>query len=384
MTVQESGKKKIPLFIKVMVASLIVIMLLILGYFMYGKERVVEISSEKLSELLNMDVSFESYEFIGVNDLMINGLSIVTPYPQSEYNKHNKYHTDWFSIKIYKIRLNNFDYQRLIREKKFHASSITIDSAEIDVYRDKTLPDPPFEHKPLWASMLRKLNTELHLDTLYIRNSNVRYFEKSLHSEIPGRVHFANTYATCYGISNNAEKLKSNPILEIDMQAEAMGVSKIEAKALIDLSSRNDAFTLSARAAAFDAVSMNRILSGVLPVSITDGRVKGLHLDMTANENTASGTVEMEYEDMEFELFPGDEHSHLKSFLANMAAKAIIHKENLRSNKNFRTGVISFDRNKDRSIFNYWWKATQTGIVDVMMTDAGKLFKLDEKAKKEK
>lgn len=384
MTEEGTGKKKTPLLVKIILALLFIVVLLVIAYFVYGKDKVVEISSEKLSELLNMDVSFENYEFISGNHLVISGLNIVTPYPQSEYKQHNKYHTDWFSIKIHKISLNNFDYQRLIGDKQFYASSITIDSAEIDVYRDKTLPNPPFKHKPLWASMLRKLETELNLDTLYLKNSTVRYFERSPHSDIPGRVHFANTFATCYGLSNNADKLKSNPMLEIDMQGDAMGVSKIEAKALIDLSSKDDAFTLSANAAAFDAVNMNRILSGVLPVNITDGRVKGLQLEMKANEYKASGSVELEYEDMKFELFQGDEHSNFKSFLANTAAKAIIHRENLRTNKNFRIGEIDFDRNRDRSIFNYWWKATQTGIVDAMMTDAGKLFKLDEKAKEGK
>lgn len=380
----EEGKKTTPFIVKLILIVLIILTVLVLAYFLYGKEKVVEISSEKLSELLNMDVNFDSYEFISGNNLEISGMSIVTPYPQADYKKHNKYHTDWLSIKIRKIRLDNFDYQRLIEGKQFYASSVTIDSAEIDIYRDKTLPDPPFKHKPLWGSLLAKISTELNVDTLYLKNSNVRYFEKSVHSDNAGRVHFANTFATCYGISNNAKKLKDQPILEIDMQGDVMGISQIIAKALIDLSSKNDAFTLSAKADGFEAIHMNRILSGVLPVTITEGQVKGIKVEMSANENNATGTVELEYEGMKFDLFSGDEHSKLKSFFANAAAKAIIHKENLKTNKNFRVGVIKFDRNKDRSIFNYWWKATQTGVVDAMMTDAGKLFKLDEKAKKVK
>jgi hypothetical protein len=358
--------------------------LLVLTYFLYGKEKIVEISSEKLSELLNMDVSFDSYEFVSGNNLEIRGMSIVTPYPQEDYKKHNKYHTDWLSFKIKKITLNNFDYQRLIDEKQMYASSVIIDSAEIDVYRDKTLPDPPFQHKPLWGTLLAKISTELNLDTLYLRNSNVRYFEKSLHSDTAGRVHFANTFATCYRISNNAAKIKENPMMEIDMQGDVMGISQIVAKALIDLSSKDNEFTLSARADGFDAVHMNRILSGVLPVNITEGNVKGVLVNMKANEYHASGTVEMEYENLKFDVFSSEEHSNFKSFLANTAAKAIIHDDNLKSKKNFRVGKIDFDRFRDRSIFNYWWKATQTGVVDAMMTDAGKLFKLDEKAKKMK
>src|SRR5690606_770740 len=108
-----------------------------------------------------------------------------------------------------------FDYQSLIEDKHFYASSITIDSAEIDVYRDKTLPDPPFVHKPLWASLLQQIKTEINVDTLFLQKSNVRYFEKSVHNDTAGRVHFANTFATCYGISNNPEKLKINPLMEI-------------------------------------------------------------------------------------------------------------------------------------------------------------------------
>ncbi len=382
MTEDTSGKKKTPGLVKIIMALLLVVIVVVLAYFLYGKKKVIEISSEKLSELLNMDVSFDSYELISGNNLEISGLSIVTPYPQSEYKKHNKYHTDWLSIKIRKIRLDNFDYQRLIENNHFYASSVTIDSAEIDVYRDKTLPNPPFKHKPLWATMLRKVKTELNVDTLFLRNSNVRYFEKSVHSDTAGRVHFEKTFASCYGLTNNPDKLRSNPLLVIDMQGNVMGEAEIKAKAIIDLSSENDEFTLTARAGSFDAVHMNRILSGVLPVEITGGLVKGVHVEMKADEYNADGIVELEYADLEFDLFSAEEHSNLKSFLANTAAKVIIHKNNLRSDDRFRVGKIEFERFRDRSIFNYWWKATQTGVVDAMMTDAGKLFQLDEKAKK--
>ena len=48
---------------------------------------------------------------------------------------------------------------------------------------------------------------------------------------------------------------------------------------------------------------------------------------------------------------------------------------------NYEQGQIDFERRKDRFIFNYWWNSLKSGIVDAMLSDAGKLFNLDEKAK---
>ncbi len=343
------------------------------------KDRIVEISEDEISELINMDVSFDEY-FItdDATTLEITGLVITSPYPQDRYNEINEFETDWINVAIKKVRLVHFDYERLINENHFSAANIEIQSAEIDVYRDKTIPEPPFEHKPIIASLLQKMEAKINVDTLIITGTNIRYFEKSEFSDQSGTISFENLFATGYNITNIKEKLDRNSDFTLDAQANLMGEAKIDAHFIFDLKSENDYFTLNADVAPFQAKVLNTMITGVLPAKITDGKVKGIKVEMEGNEDASKGKIDFEYEDMQFELFNDD--SKFKSFITTQAAKLALRKNNTNDGSNYRQGEINFDRRKDKFVFNYWWNSLKSGIVDTMLSDAAKLFNIDDKA----
>lgn len=352
----------------------------VICYFLF-KERMIEISSEKLSELTNMDVKFDSYRLLDTRTLEFSGLSISSPYDQKDYRQVNKHETDWIGISIASIRLHNFDYVQLMQDKKFIATSIDLEGVEIDVYRDKTLPDEPFRFKPLFASLLRKLNTELQVDTINIKNANIRYFERHLHADKPGIINFTNTNATCTNLTNNADRLALNPQFKIVAQSKLMGKAPINMTGNFDLTSKKDYFTISATVGAFSAIILNKILTGVLPIEVLEGEVKGVDIVFNANDDKATGTIDFRYEDVKFDV-ASEEDSKIKSFFRNTMAKAVLKKNNLESSRRYRQGEIDFVRLKDKSIFNYWWNASKSGIMDIMINDAGKLLNLEEKATK--
>lgn len=352
----------------------------VICYFLF-KERVIEISSEKLSELMNMDVKFDSYSLLDSRTLEFAALSITSPYEQKNYRKVNKHETDWIGISIASIRLHNFDYLKLIQDEKFIATSIDLEGVEIDVYRDKTLPDEPYKYKPLFASLLRKLNTELQVDTIHIKNANIRYFERHEHSDKPGVINFTSTNATCTNLTNKPELLAQNPQFKIEAQTRLMGKAPVNMTGNFDMTSKSDQFTINANVGAFSATILNKILTGVLPVEVLEGEVTGVDIVFNASDTRATGTIDFQYEDVKFDV-ASEEDSRLKSFFRNTMAKAVLNKDNLKSDRRYRQGEIDFDRLKNKSIFNYWWNASKSGILDIMINDTGKLLNLDEKATK--
>ncbi len=357
-----------------------IVMLLIIGlvYDVFLRDRVIELSEEKLSELLNMNVKFDHYEFIDGASLEVSGLHIESPYAREDYQQVNDYHTDWISARIGRIRLSDFSYERLIKNSECSASKVIIDSVTVQVYRDKTIPNPPFVHKELPASLLRAIGGSVSVDTILISHVNIVYEERTHHSEKPGKISFNNLSAECYHLTNDAERLALNPYFVITGRANVQDKAQLTANIRFDLSSENDAFTMTASAQPFDAQILNPVITGVLPARITGGAVKALQIEVDANDDRATGTLVFEYSGMQFELLDTDGES--KSWLVNLAGKAMTRNENLRSENNFREGVVDFSRRKDRFIFNYWWNSLKSGIVDVMVSDAGKLLKLDEKA----
>ena len=370
---------------KILFVIIALLFCLVGWYFIYQipvKEKVIRVSSEEISGLINMDVSFEDYRFFDGTNLELSGLRIRTPYPKEDYRTVNAHHVDWINAKFKTVRIYNFDYLQLIRNKKFRASSIEILNADIEVYRDKTLPEPPFKHQPQLASTLRKLKADVGIDTLFIRSSRVHYYEKTKYSEQPGILNFENMFASGYNLTNNTEKLSVDPIFTLDVQAQLLGKALINTQVLFDLSSEADFFKMSAKLAPFQADILNQMIGGILPVEIGEGEFKGIHLNFKANEDRSSGWVDFEYENMKFE-FTNPDGKGLKSFVSNKALALAIRTNNLKDSRNYRRGRIEFERRKDRFIFNYWWNSLKSGLINTMMTDAAKLLKLDEKAMEE-
>lgn len=347
-------------------------------YFLF-KDRMIEISSEKLSNLTNMDVKFESYRLLDSKTLEFTTFSISSLYEQKDYRQVNKHETDWIGISIASIRLNNFDYLQFIQNKKFIATSIDLDGIEIDVYRDKTLPDEPYTYKPLFASLLRKLNTEIQVDTINIKNANIRYFERHEHSDKPGSINFTSTNAICTNLTNKADRLALNPQFKIVAQSKLMGKAPIKLIGNFDITSMSDDFTINASVGAFTATILNKILTGVLPIEVLEGEVNGVDMVFNANDDKATGTLDFQYEGVKFDV-ASEEDSRIKSFFRNTMAKTVLNKNNLQSSRRYKQGEIDFVRLKDKSIFNYWWNASKSGILDIMINDTGKLLNLDEKA----
>lgn len=352
-------------------------------YQIFIKDSVTRISAEKISELINMEVTFDSYEVFDGNSIEITGLVIKSPYLLEDYKTVNTHHADWIRASISRIRLDKFDYERLIEDKEFSASLITIDSAMVRVYRDKTLPDPPYKYKPLPASLLRKIEASVNVDTLILNRVNIQYEERTKHSSQPGKITIENLSAKCFHLTNDSARLAVDPYFTVDAKSTVLKEADVQANIRFDLTSMQDEFQMSATVGAFNAIVLNNIITGVLPAKITDGKVKGINMEFDGNDDRAVGTIDFQYEEMKFDLL-GDDQSKFKSWLATAAGKAVVRKDNLQTNNNYQKGTISFDRRKDRFIFNYWWNSLKSGVVDVMMSDTGKMFNLDEKAKETK
>src|SRR5690554_2901552 len=210
------------------IAGILVLALLYLAYVLFIKDGVVKVSGSAISRLIDMDVRFESYEFLNGGSLEITGLVITSPYPREKYRDENEYQRDWISAEIGSIRLENFDYERLIEYREWFASKITIDSARITIYKDKTLPEPPFEYKGLPATLLQKIEGSVKVDTIDINHMLIQYDERNKHSDSYGVITFNDLTAECYNLTNDSAALSLNPTFRIVANTRAFDRAEIE------------------------------------------------------------------------------------------------------------------------------------------------------------
>jgi hypothetical protein len=104
---------------------------------------------------------------------------------------------------------------------------------------------------------------------------------------------------------------------------------------------------------------LNPILIPLTNVKITSGKVDSFEVRAIGKEDLAIGEMRMFYHDLRIQLIKNGEETKsgiakgFITFLANLIIK---------KNNNGRTGIIYYERLKDRSFFNYLVKLTFSGM----------------------
>ncbi len=130
------------------------------------------------------------------------------------------------------------------------------------------------------------------------------------------------------------------------------------------------AIQLRAEVQEFDLKTLNSIVETNVFAKIKNGSVKNGLFEMELNDKESNGTITLIYNDLEIELLDeqtlerGRGKKHILTFVINNLA---LKKNNPRkwSNKTHQ-GVIHYQRDETRFVFNYIWNATLTGIKETL------------------
>jgi hypothetical protein len=136
--------------------------------------------------------------------------------------------------------------------------------------------------------------------------------------------------------------------------------------ALIDLRLRQSyedslrSFLMTVRMKPTSLLFLNPVLMPLSNVKIISGKVDSLHMSAIGREYLSFGKMNMFYNNLRIQLVKdGDPDKtnfglKMKSFIANNFI--------IRRNNNGRTGLVYFERLRDRSFFNYIVKMTFSGM----------------------
>lgn len=97
---------------------------------------------------------------------------------------------------------------------------------------------------------------------------------------------------------------------------------------------------------------------------IESGWLQNLDFEFTYGNDQSEGIMNFEYENLKIHTLKKKnvEKNPLQAVKTFIANTFVIKTDNLQSDKNFRQGEIQFERNKKKSIFNYWWKSLLSGF----------------------
>lgn len=284
---------------------------------------------------------------------------------KSNYSKYKIAHvsgveTDWFDISLDSLLLQEIHLDDLLKENLLIVKKAELNGLKVHSFRDKRLPFPEKQDTRLPMQLISSLPFNLHTDTVVLKNAYIDYAEHRENADKAGIVKFYRVNATIANLSNTDSLIKGKTMMEVS--TKLMNESTLKAEFVFPNNRYPEKYQVTGT---LQPVKMNTFNPMVMPVAFVkfkSGSIKTLAFDFIYNNDLSKGEVIFEYENLKVVLLNKKNNAQaIKSFVANAF---VVKKNNLQKDKSFRKGTISFERDKKKSVFNYWWKSLLSGLKD--------------------
>lgn len=326
----------------------------------------LQTTSGKIRYLLNNDlyaIETNGFKISTSGGLAtIDSLKLIPQLPKYEFSKKVGHQQDRISLMVAGLTLKNPDIEKL-KSGELDAERFTIDSADLDVFHNKMLPEGPKSRKIFPQEAFKELPIPIRLDTIEIKRSEISYSEHRPDVSHPGTVTFANVNAKLSDVTNDSVAISQGHTIVLDVTSDIMGAAELDAHFEFPMNT-NGGHSVRATLESMQAEQLNPILEPVGLVRAERGTLHSLQFFMDLGDDSATGWVQLVYSNLRIavldsENVDGGGRQWLKTFLANVLK--------IKRNNNkapFRRGEVSMERVYSKSIFSYWWKSLSTGLKD--------------------
>ncbi|MGB6048060.1 MAG: hypothetical protein WBG34_10740 [Flavobacteriales bacterium] len=299
--------------------------------------------------------------------LLLNDISLSSRKGPHEYGQVLPYETDLTTFTSDSIGFRDLDIAALLNERSLRVGELRISGTDVHDFRDKTMRDAPFKHKPMPARLLRSSPLKVCVDSLVVERLNVEYFEKDTITSEFGKVNFTNINSVAHGICT--EHPEENPVMHLVATATIYGNAPVHFDFRTAVFDSSDHFSVKAKIGPLPFTVFNAMTNDLLLVRTTGGTIGGIDYTFEANDKRGHGRVDIEYANLKLSIAKRDgsrDKNVLKTFLANQ----VIRSKNLRDSGNFRHGEFTVERVQDKQIFNYMWRGLREGMMETALPGA--------------
>jgi hypothetical protein len=284
---------------------------------------------------------------------------LLTPYDAASQSGHA---LDLFDIKSGPIEIRSFDFDSWFAGGDLILSYAELDSLAIIIDRDLTYARPERDHQPLPQMKLAGLPFTVFADSLRWKNGFLSYTEKFYEKDRAGTISFEQIDLTITDLQNS----------NVDEPIMAKAAAKFMDSADLDAEfefypAESGLHRVKASLGAMDFNVLNETLENLALVKVESGSLTSLEFSFEADDDVSSGDMKFIYENLELRFLDDDTmderfRNRILSFLANTLA---IRSSN--DGEEPRPGKMDYERDKDRSMFNFWWRSIESGIKDTVI-----------------
>jgi len=313
--------------------------------------------------------SMYSFTALGINYSATSGTLtadsfVVQPnYTDYEFTAKSHFVSNRFEGRFSRLSVHNFSAPDFIKSGNITSSYIEIGEAELDIFRDKRKVFPHIQ-KPTFQDIIYNYQGALNIDSIGILGGNIVYSEHADEAIEKGSVSFTEIDARIYKITNDTIFKTEKAYLGLKANALFMGKGKLTVLLKARIFDSQNTFAVNGRLTGMDASEINPILAKIAFVSITAGRINGLSFSFSANNTMATGSLRLLYDELKFEIMNKQtgETTALVEQVKSLIANLIVLESNPIPGEEVRTGIIEYERDPEKFLFNYIVKAILTGI----------------------
>ncbi|MCK5700056.1 MAG: hypothetical protein KAI29_02850, partial [Cyclobacteriaceae bacterium] len=236
------------------------------------------------------------------SSIQANNFALVPLVSRYDYGRAKGFQSTWLKIENNSISFDKVDFIGIINNKSFNAKKLEVNKLNISVFRDKRLPFPEWQRRPLLQANLRKLNFTISLDTILLHDGFVSYQEHGEKALATGEVFFSDLNATILNLTNDSIRTLTYPNTKIGVTAKAFGKGDLKGEFLFNLVNMENIHTYGVEVGPFDLTEFNRILVPSASVQISSGQNEKILMSAKANESYSYGEMKFYYQDLKIAL----------------------------------------------------------------------------------
>jgi hypothetical protein len=297
--------------------------------------------------------------------------------PRDSVIANAAFQKDYITFRSGPVQLAGFDLQKYSKDSALIAESITVTEPVVTVYRDKLPPFRAGTIKPLPVDVIKNISLPVSVGRINIENGQLFYTEKNAKSRAEGTLLMTNISGNLSNIKNR--NLEEDDSLSLSLNAFLMDSALINLRVKESYADSLSGFLMSLRMRPTTLSFLNPVLAPLTNVVIRSGTIDSLQLRAIGNENLSLGEMNMFYRNLRIRLVK-DGNKDSSSFLRNVAS-FLANTFVIRKNNNGRTGIVYFERLRDRSFFNYIVKMTFSGMATSIGVKSNKKYLKQYKSK---
>lgn len=296
--------------------------------------------------------------------ISIDSLNLKPNFKKKDFNEAAGKRISRSKLSTESVKFNGINVQLFFEYNWLVAKSIDINKMDLNVYRDNNAVYKP-EKRPSFQKIIRSIPFLVKIDSININNANVVYEHIGVGEAKEAVITFNKLNGSITGLRNDSDSYNGKLVMLMRLKTKFMNKSPISALYKFPLNTDKEIFDCSGTIGALELKEVNTILKNVVSVTAESGKVDSVWFSFHAGDSRATGKMKFMYHDLKIDILHKDRKDQklkqkILSFLAN---KAIVKDANPKNGESVRVTEIDFNRDPNKYLFFYTWKALQSGIM---------------------